>query len=161
MKILIIRHADPDYSIDSLTEKGKIEAELLSQRLIKNDIKSFYVSPLGRARLTAEYTLKKLRREAMVCDWLREFHAPINRPYREEKIIPWDWYPNDWTKEKNFFNLDKWGENPIMQEGKVYEEFSSVINKFDKVLASHGYVRNGKVYTVASPNEDTIAFSDP
>ena len=29
MKILIIRHGDPDYSIDSLTEKGWREAELL------------------------------------------------------------------------------------------------------------------------------------
>ena len=26
MKILIIRHGDPDYTIDSLTEKGKTEA---------------------------------------------------------------------------------------------------------------------------------------
>ena len=59
MKILIVRHADPDYSIDSLTEKGKIEAELLSQRLTKLDIKDFYVSILGRARDTADYTLKK------------------------------------------------------------------------------------------------------
>ena len=27
MKILIIRHGDPDYTIDSLTEKGKTEAD--------------------------------------------------------------------------------------------------------------------------------------
>ena len=33
MKILIIRHGDPDYTIDSLTEKGKTEAELLSDRI--------------------------------------------------------------------------------------------------------------------------------
>ena len=33
MRILIIRHGDPDYSIDSLTERGWIEAELLSKRL--------------------------------------------------------------------------------------------------------------------------------
>lgn len=50
MKILIIRHGDPDYTIDSLTEKGKTEAELLSDRISKMDIKKFYVSPLGRAR---------------------------------------------------------------------------------------------------------------
>ena len=33
MKILIVRHGDPDYSIDSLTEKGWSEAEYLSERL--------------------------------------------------------------------------------------------------------------------------------
>ena len=60
MKILIIRHGDPDYTIDSLTEKGKTEAELLSDRISKMDIKKFYVSPLGRAKATADYTLKKM-----------------------------------------------------------------------------------------------------
>jgi len=33
MKILIIRHADPDYSIDSLTETGWKEAKALTKRL--------------------------------------------------------------------------------------------------------------------------------
>lgn len=49
MKILIIRHGEPDYSIDSLTEKGWREAELLSRRLAPLGIRDFYVSPLGRA----------------------------------------------------------------------------------------------------------------
>jgi len=155
MKILIIRHADPDYTIDSLTEKGKKEAELLSQRLIKSNIKRSYVSPLGRAKHTAEYTLKKLGKKATVCDWLREFHAPINRPDKTEKIIPWDWYPTDWTKTENFFDTEKWGKNPIMEEGKVAEEYTRVTNEFDKILASHGYVRNGKLY-----NDKTGIYSD-
>lgn len=60
MKLLIIRHGDPDYSVDSLTEKGRREAELLKNKLIKLDIKDFYCSPLGRARATAEPTLKAL-----------------------------------------------------------------------------------------------------
>ena len=33
MRILIIRHGDPDYEIDGLTEKGKREAALLAKRL--------------------------------------------------------------------------------------------------------------------------------
>ena len=60
MKILIIRHGDPDYSIDSLTEKGWREAELLSERLKDAGITSFYCSPLGRANDTAKPTLDKL-----------------------------------------------------------------------------------------------------
>ena len=35
MKIMIVRHADPDYSIDSLTETGWKEAELLSNKMVK------------------------------------------------------------------------------------------------------------------------------
>ena len=64
MKLLIVRHGDPDYSIDSLTETGWIEAELLSDRLCKLDVKAFYCSPKGRARDTAKATLEKLGRQA-------------------------------------------------------------------------------------------------
>lgn len=59
MKILIIRHGDPDYSIDSLTEKGWREADMLAERIAPLKVKSYYVSPLGRARDTAFATLKK------------------------------------------------------------------------------------------------------
>ena len=59
MKLLIVRHGDPDYTIDSLTEKGWREARYLAQKLSKLEIKDFYVSPLGRAKDTASCTLKK------------------------------------------------------------------------------------------------------
>lgn len=52
MKIVICRHADPDYEKDSLTPKGWREAELLAERISKLDVKDFYVSPLGRAKDT-------------------------------------------------------------------------------------------------------------
>ena len=37
MRILIIRHGDPDYEHDSLTEKGWREAALLADKLEKAD----------------------------------------------------------------------------------------------------------------------------
>lgn len=60
MKLVIVRHADPDYSIDSLTPTGWKEAELLSNRLVRMHADAYYVSPLGRANDTASLTLKKL-----------------------------------------------------------------------------------------------------
>ena len=33
MHLIFIRHGDPDYSIDSVTEKGKCEIELLGKRI--------------------------------------------------------------------------------------------------------------------------------
>ncbi|MBC7960452.1 MAG: histidine phosphatase family protein [Vallitaleaceae bacterium] len=56
MKLLIIRHGDPDYAIDSLTEKGWREAEYLSKSISDMEVKAFYVSPLGRAKDTASVT---------------------------------------------------------------------------------------------------------
>lgn len=56
MRILIVRHADPDYDIDSLTDTGWKEAELAADYLSKINVKAFYVSPLGRAQDTAGCT---------------------------------------------------------------------------------------------------------
>ena len=64
MKLLFIRHGDPDYTIDSLTEKGWKEAEFLSEKIAALDVRDFYVSPLGRAKDTASCTLKKNGRTA-------------------------------------------------------------------------------------------------
>ena len=50
MKLHIIRHGDPDYDRDTLTERGWREAELLAERTGKMGISAFYVSPLGRAQ---------------------------------------------------------------------------------------------------------------
>ena len=83
MKIIIVRHGDPDYSIDSLTEKGWREAEYLSEKLVKIPVKEYYVSPLGRARDTASLTMKKVGREPIEHEWLREFAPKILWPDRE------------------------------------------------------------------------------
>ena len=48
MKIHIVRHGEPDYSIDSVTPKGAREVQLLADRLSAESISAFYVSPLGR-----------------------------------------------------------------------------------------------------------------
>lgn len=47
MRLLIIRHGDPDYEADSLTEKGWREAELLADRMEKEKIDYFLCVPPG------------------------------------------------------------------------------------------------------------------
>ena len=60
MKIIIIRHGDPDYEHDSLTEKGWREAGFLSDLVAEMDVTKVYVSPLGRAKDTAGVSLQKI-----------------------------------------------------------------------------------------------------
>lgn len=158
MKILIVRHGDPDYTIDSLTEQGHIEAQYLAEKLSRLDVKDFYVSPLGRARHTADYTLKKLNREATVCDWLREFPASIIRPDRDKPSIVWDWLPQDWCNEKEFYSAEDWTNGPRIKDSNVKEHYNNVISEFDKLLKKHGYERNGNYYNAVNANEDTIVL---
>lgn len=156
MKLIIIRHGDPDYSIDSLTEKGWREAELLSKRIMDMKVKDFYVSPLGRAKDTASITLKKMNRNAQILPWLREFHAPIISEESGEERLPWDWLPADWTKVDEYYDKNLWHSVPIMQSGHVIEEAKRVYTGLDEILKEHGYERDGKYYRAVQPNNDTI-----
>lgn len=158
MKLVIIRHGDPDYSIDSLTPTGKIEAELLSERLSKLDITAFYTSPLGRARHTAEPTLKKMGRESLVLDWLKEFPARIIRDGEREPDIAWDWLPAVWTKTPEFYDKDKWLDVHCFSVANMKEQYKYVTDGLDALLESHGYKREGKYYRAVRPNHDTIVL---
>lgn len=166
MRLLIIRHAEPDYMHDSLTEKGEREAALLAERLSRIPISAFYVSTLGRAQRTAIPALRKFGLElpdpennVFECEWLQEFPHLINRPDKPGKIsIPWDWLPQDWQIEDAYYDQEKWHETKIMEEGHVKDAYQKVIDSFDAVLASHGYVRNERHYRVVHSNRDVLAF---
>lgn len=158
MRLLIIRHGDPDYSIDSLTEKGWKEAKYLSERLEKLKVKEFYVSPMGRAKDTASFTLEKMGRTAVECNWLREFAPDGYFDEVRHKRVPWDWLPQDWTQEERFYQYDHWAEPESFAKASIKEEYDWVIKNFDRLLAEHGYVRENHYYRVEKANEDTLVF---
>lgn len=159
MKLLIVRHGDPDYEKDSLTPVGWQEAEMLSELLVKVPAKQWYVSPLGRARDTASCTMKKLGREPIVLPWLEEFPSRIMRPdVADREMICWDWLPQDWTADERFFSFEHWHENERMAAGSVKAHYDWVLSQFDALLASHGYVYDGRVYRAEKPNNDTLVF---
>lgn len=159
MKLLIVRHGDPDYSIDSLTEKGRREAVYLSERMAKLDVRACYVSPLGRARDTAAPTLEKTGWKPEEKLWLREFHAPIHRPdVPDRKTLTWDWLPQDWTAEPRYFQAEHWYETEIMEEGRVKDAYDWVVGGLDELLERHGYRREGSLYRAVRANNDTLVF---
>lgn len=159
MKIIIVRHGDPDYEHDSLTPKGWREAEFLSEWVADMNITKAYVSPLGRAKDTAATALKKLDLTAEECVWLREFEAPIYRPdVPDRKTITWDWLPQDWVQEPLLYDHEKWVSHPVMTESDVKTQYDWVIHNFDALLAKHGYERDDHFYRVTHANRDTIVF---
>ena len=159
MRLLIIRHADPDYERDSLTQKGWREARLLQQRFEKIKLDKVYCSTMGRAKDTASLILEEKGLEAEYCDWLREFPPLINRPdITDRRKIAWDWLPQDWTCVPEYFLKDSWQDTEIMQEAHVGDVYSDVIKQFDQVLSDNGYERDGLIYRAKRANTDTIAF---
>lgn len=164
MRIMIIRHGDPYYPTDSLTEKGQREAELLSQKLKNEGITNIYVSPHGRAKLTAKPTAEKVGIEPIELDWLREFPSLLNWQYTTDfykTYSPWNMPPELWTNDPLIFNNEKWRESEILKGSKITETYDYVCKKFDELTALHGFERNGSLYTITEKGEnntDTIAL---
>ncbi len=171
MRLIIVRHGDPDYEHDTLTEKGWREAALLADRISRLEVKEFYVSPLGRAKATASLTLEKMGRTAVECPWLREFAPQIMRPdVPDHASISWDWLPQDWTEVDEFYRRDLWSTPPVMREAVatdpvtgemrvgIQEEYDWVVRGFNQVLAEHGYQRKGEFYRTRQSNRDTLVF---
>lgn len=177
MRLLFIRHGDPDYENDTLTEKGHKEAQLLAQYIKKFHIDEAYVSPLGRAKDTAAYALKELGIEGTTLDWLREFPGivdanvseDVRKAYETElekdeatglykTRIMWDMLPSYYGSHPELFDVNGWRNSALLEGGDSVKVYDNVIANFDKFIANHGYVRNGLTYNVEKSNEKTIAF---
>lgn len=162
MRILIVRHGDPDYANDTLTEKGHREAQLLAKKLGKEKIDYIYCSPLGRAQHTCEYTAKALGMEDKVITvpLFREFNCEksVVLPSGVERHLLWDMLPEFWTKEKGMYDSEKWWEHPAFNHGEMPAYYREVVACLDEIIARHGYKREGNAYKVERENTDTIAI---
>ena len=165
MRLLIIRHGDPDYANDTLTKTGKKEAKLLAKRLKKTKIDYIYSSSMGRAKDTMSYTAKalKMQEKVIVKDCFREFNRftpdrTIEFPTGETRRTAWDMLPAFWTEKEEFYDAEKWSEVDFYKKAELGKEYRAVAEGLDEVLANHGYVREGKIYKAVRPNTDTIAI---
>ncbi len=157
MRIMIIRHAEPDYEHDSLTQKGFREAEYLSQRLMKEKIDFVYCSPLGRAQTTAKAYLEKSGKNAVTKEWLREFEGMADFPelgYRQA----WD-FPSKYLAENDWvYDWKNWRNQSFLAGSGTLKEYDWVAGGLDEILNEHGYERCGNVYKVNDSNTKTICF---
>lgn len=149
MELYIIRHGDPYYPTDSLTDKGKEEARLLAERMsvIKPDI--IYSSPLGRAKETASYTCKALGKECLIEPWTAESMDYMRYLYTEDA---------DKLEKSYRFSF---GSGVTEYEDFAREERSAFLDNMrtesDAFLARHGYRREGALYRVTDPDDRKIA----
>lgn len=185
MKLIFIRHAEPDYAQDSLTQKGFREAELLARRTKNWRVTQFYCSPLGRAQATAAPTLSlhgvslSVRfpdpapdvicapdcAHAIVYPWLREFEAPIdpalhpdNARTKGAKRIPWDFTPEFLRDNPILFDKERWFEAPILQNSDVKAQYEWVCGGLDGLLSRHGYERDGLCYKTCASGRASNDF---
>lgn len=108
MRLLLIRHGDPDYVHDCLTGKGKREAQLLAKLAPSLDLGDVYVSVMGRAQETASYSLRATGKPAKTVDWIQEFITDLNLNRHPELVSA---YGPDTPLTKDYINRPDFAEN--------------------------------------------------
>ena len=151
MEILLIRHGDPDYANDSLTERGVVEARQLAHALSGVPIDDLYVSPLGRAQETCAFTAAGKNVTPITLDWLRE------RGIKRGPVYLWEAPGEMFLGADTLGTQNDWFEpDGAMPEGS--EQFERVRAGFDSLLQSYGYVRQGHGYRVENGSNKRIAL---
>lgn len=157
MRIIFIRHGDPDYVNDSLTDKGVREAKLLSGRIAGWNTKQmqFYCSPLGRAQKTASYTLEKLNREAATYEWMKEFSYFIDDPTTGRHGVPWDFMPEYWTEIPEMYDKEGWKKTEIYRSNPdLIPAYQEVCEGLDQLISEYGYKRYHNYYINTGTKQD-------
>ncbi len=152
MRLLLIRHGDPDYPNDSLTAKGHVQARRLGEILRTRPINRIFASPLGRARLTADYIAGPKGMTPTVLPWLRELDGNY-----DGHLWAWNHPGSETFEHRAGFTMEDWHRHV------PYGEHMAGIavafwEQFDAFLAERGLVRQEGRYHVARHNQETLAL---
>ena len=158
MKIHFIRHGDPDYKNDCLTELGRLQADATSKRLAECKLSRIFSSPLGRARETASYTANAKGLEIEICDFMREIGwSSLNGEELPCGGHPWELAKQLVRENKNLMHHGWENEYPY-NNSRIVQCIETVSAGIDSLLATLGYEREGDFYRVSTKNDDEYAL---
>lgn len=165
MLLFYVRHGDPIYDPDSLTELGMTQAEALVHRMKECNPDRIYASSSNRAIMTAEPTARYLKKEIEILDWCNECY--VGGEFRVEKEgggTAWCFYDPGMRSILNsneVRKLDKeWYDHPAFANTLFKSGIQRVQREVDNFMLSLGYEhdkdRNG--YIPVKPNNERIAL---
>ena len=160
MRILFIRHGEPDYEKDDLTETGYKQAELVADRLKNEGIEEIWSSTQGRALNTAKFTADLLGLPVKTSDFIREISwGSTNGEDLFAGGHPWD-IADVMARRGIDLNDPDWRSNPFFANNRVTECVDTVEKGIDLWLSDLGYKRNGFYYDhmIDEDHHRTIAF---
>lgn len=160
MLLYVIRHGDPIYDPDSLTEKGHLQAKALAKRLSVHGLDRVFVSPLQRARQTAQPTCDLLGLRPEVEEWTSEEYSWRDFSFKDENGRQnWCFHiqTTEYKTEKILAKGDKWYEEKPFSLTNAKSGWERICSESDSFLSRLGYVRDGMIYRIASPNDMRVA----
>ncbi len=165
MLLFYVRHGDPIYNPDSLTELGHAQAEALAARMKICAPERIFSSSSNRAILTATPTAKALGKEIEILDWCNERYAFQElRTYSSEGRPQW-LFQNakmvEFLASAEVRRLDdKWYTHPRFVDTTYKAGMERIAGEADAFMLSLGYrhdhERNG--YVAQAPNTQRVAL---
>ncbi len=160
MLLYIVRHGDPIYETDSLTERGKLQAEAVGKRIADSKINRIFSSPMGRARMTAEPACRRLGLEYTVEEWTHEIGEEKLTPYPDGKKKSITMLPNTVFRENGNIDIsykDAFTCTGINQSG-MRSALAYIEKEGNAFLERLGYREENGVYRILRPNEEKVAL---
>lgn len=159
MRLIFVRHGEPDYEHDCLTPNGVEQAKSTGLKLKDEKIVAVYSSPLGRARETASYTAREQGVEVQVLDFMHEIDwGSKNGDDLEFDGHPWTLAYKLLAEHPEYIGSDRWMEHPYFGNNVCMDYYDLISDSFDEVLKQYGLVREGKVYRCVERCDDTVAL---
>ena len=144
MFLYYIRHGDPIYDPDSLTELGHKQAQALSNRLALYGLDEIYSSTSTRAQMTAEPTAKRLNKPIIPCEWAHE--GLVFHDFSVEKegggrfwVFFSQRYIDLFNSEEVIALGEKWYTHPAFQNERFEQGAVRIANAVDEFMLSLGY----------------------
>ncbi|MBR4703255.1 MAG: histidine phosphatase family protein [Oscillospiraceae bacterium] len=146
MRIVFVRHGEPDYARDCLTETGRAQAEAAALRLKGEGVEELWSSPLGRALETARAASEALGLPVRVLDFMREVTwGSMDGAELYAGGHPWA-IVSEMARQGLRLNDPGWRESPFFRTNRVVECVDRIEAGIDDWLAGFGYVREGAFY---------------
>jgi probable phosphoglycerate mutase len=163
MLLFYVRHGDPIYNPDSLTELGQAQAQALVGRMKICNPSQIYVSSSNRARQTAQPTADALGIEPIILDWANEKYAfadlSILKPEGGRQWLYQNAKMCQILSSDEVRRLDReWYTHPAFAEYDFCAGMKRVQTHTDDWMASLGYRHEGNGYVAQRPNDDRVAL---
>lgn len=159
MKLILVRHGDPNYKDNCLTPLGHVQAEAVVPRIAALEPDALYSSTYGRALETAEHTAAKLGMEITQLDFMREISTGPEGLSKEEKLrySPWVFSREMAENGEDLLHFDF--SDHYTWKGTPFEKsYARVTEGFDEWFAGLGYVREGMYYRCTRKNPDHVVI---
>ncbi len=160
MLLYIVRHGDPIYETDSLTERGKLQAEAVGKRMLDSKIDRIFSSPMGRAKETADPACRLLGLEKHIEDWTHEIGDERKTPYPDGKMKSISLLQNTTFRENGNIDLpfERAYECTGINETKMKEAASFIEEHGKEFLERLGYKEENGVYRILRNNDERVAL---